>query len=108
MRDVIVQRRGIEMLCGRQLFHLLPPLREESGAFLPDERCQFIEVIDGFIMWFGAGLSRLARLSRPQFADRAEISFHLYLRPSGWELQLFARRPKMESGAGSNAANVHL
>jgi hypothetical protein len=43
------------MLCGRQLFHLLPPLREESGAFLPDERCQFIEVIDGFIMWFGGG-----------------------------------------------------
>jgi hypothetical protein len=26
------------------LFHLLPPLREESGAFLPNERCQFIEV----------------------------------------------------------------
>ena len=55
MRDVIVQRRGIEMLCGRQFFHLLPPKREERAAFLPDERCQFIEVIDGFSMWFGAG-----------------------------------------------------
>jgi hypothetical protein len=56
------------------LFHLLPPLREESGAFLPDERCQFIEVIDGFIMWFGAGFSRLGRLSRLRFGDGAEIS----------------------------------
>ena len=40
------------------------------------------------------GLSRLARHSRLRFADRAEISFDRYLRPSGWELQLFARRPK--------------
>jgi hypothetical protein len=58
---VIVQRRGIEMLCGRQLFHLLPPLREESRAFLPDERCQFIEVIDVFSMWFGAGIIKARR-----------------------------------------------
>jgi hypothetical protein len=61
---VIVQRRGIEMLCGRQLFHLLPPLREESGALLPDERCQFIEVIDGFSMWFGVGFIKAPPASR--------------------------------------------
>ena len=53
---MIVQRRGIEMLCGRELFYLLPPKREESAAFLPDERCKFIEVIDGFSMWFGGAI----------------------------------------------------
>jgi hypothetical protein len=40
------------------------------------------------------GLSRLAQLarhSRLPFAGDAEISFDLCLRPSGWELQLFAR-----------------
>jgi CelD/BcsL family acetyltransferase involved in cellulose biosynthesis len=36
MRDVIVQRRSIEMLRGRQLFYLVPPLREQCVTFLPD------------------------------------------------------------------------
>ncbi len=85
---MIVQRRGIEMLCGKQLFHLLPPKREESAAFLPNERCQFIEVIDGLVCGSVLGLSRLARLARLRFADRVELSFDLYLRPSGWELRL--------------------
>ena len=62
---MIVQRRGIEMLCGRQLFHLLAPKREENAAFLPDERCQFIKVIDGFSMRFGAGFSK----ARPAFSS---------------------------------------
>ena len=52
------------MLCGRQLSHLLPPLREKGGAFLPDESRQFIEVIDDFIMWFGAGFIK----ARPAFS----------------------------------------
>jgi hypothetical protein len=36
MRDVIVQRRSIEMLRGRQLFYLLPPLQKQSVTLLPD------------------------------------------------------------------------
>ena len=58
---MIVQRGGLEILGGRQLFDLVPPLREESGAFLPDERCQFIEVIDDLLCGSLLGLSRHLR-----------------------------------------------
>src|SRR5438045_6085764 len=101
MRDVIVQRRNFQMLRRRQLFHLLPPVRKESGAFLPDERCQFIEVIDGFIMWFGVGLSRLARLSGVRFADGAEISFDLVSSPEWMGVAAVGASCQMESAPGS-------
>jgi hypothetical protein len=58
-------------------------------------------------MWFVLGLSRLARLSRLRFADGADISFDLYLRPSGWALQLF-RKITADAGAPClKQADVH-
>ena len=40
--------------------HLLPPPREQSVAFLLDERCQFVQIVDGHLpSTFTLGLSRL-------------------------------------------------
>ena len=62
MRDVVVERRSVEMLRGRKLFYLLPPLRKQSLTLLPDEQCQFIEIVDDLLLCGSVlGLSRFAR-----------------------------------------------
>jgi hypothetical protein len=61
MRDVIVERRGVEMLRGGQLFHLLAPLHEQGVTFLPDEGGQFIEIIDDIQDGKGTEFSRRRR-----------------------------------------------
>ena len=46
MRDVVVQRRRIELPRGRELLYLLSPLPEQSSAFFRDEQRESIEIID--------------------------------------------------------------
>ena len=52
---MIVERRNIEMLRGGECFYLVPPLRKESVPLLPDEHCEFIEIVDGVLYGSRAG-----------------------------------------------------
>ena len=57
---MIVKRRNVKLPRGRELPHLLSPPREQSVAFLLDELCQFVQIVDGHLTSnFALGLSRL-------------------------------------------------
>ncbi len=59
---MIIQRWNVEILRGGKLFYLLPPLREQCVTLLPDELCQFIEIVDGLALCGSViGLSRLSQ-----------------------------------------------
>ena len=60
LRDVIVERRRVEVSCRRKLPHLQSPPRKQGGALLLDERGEDIEIVDRhFISNFVPDVSRL-------------------------------------------------
>src|SRR5205814_7893378 len=50
IRDVMVERRNVEMLCGGKLFHLLAPTKQQSVSSLPDQHREFV-MIDVHFYW---------------------------------------------------------
>ena len=50
MRDVVVERRRIELLRGGELLNLLPPIRKQSRTSLSDKLGEFIEITDDLLL----------------------------------------------------------
>jgi hypothetical protein len=50
-RHMVVQRGDIQVACGRELPHLLPPTRQQRLAFLLDDARQFVQVVDRYFVF---------------------------------------------------------